>query len=1622
MLALARAPFKLRQTARAAIIVVLLTAVMMLVTEGTFGPSGSLPTLSVVTGLPLSFEPNVGQVAAPAQFLVRQSNSSIFFTPSEVVLALAPGNPDRKARTTLGTLSSGDLDQSSRSPSTQLTTLTTLRMTFVDADSGSAINPSQRLPGKANYLKGNDPSAWHTNIPTYAGITYSGLYPGIDLSYSGSGGHLKGTYYLASGADPSLVRWRYDGAQNTTIDNDGNLVITLDTRSTSSKIRNPKPQIIEVAPTAWQQIDGNHVPVNSAYQLAKDGTIAFRLGKYDHTEPLIIDPTLVYSSYLGGYYEDGAREIQLDSEGNLYITGYSFSPDYPTTPGSYQWSLGSAFAEDAFVTKLTPDGSAIIYSTFIGGTFSERAEALAVDSEGNAYITGWTSSNDYPVYHAFQPTCQCTPEDGFVSKLNHDGSALVYSTFLGGQAGDDGFAIAVSGAGNAYVTGRTSAPDFPVTANAYQPELDCSNSCGADAFVTEFTTDGTGLVYSTYLGGDFAPGRVGNELGFGIAVDAAGRIYAIGVTTSADFPVTSNAYQTFWGGNDDAFISKFDVSLAPQQQLLYSTYFGGVFFDDGFGITVSDPDIIYVTGHTDSSSGFPITSGAVQQTIGGGLDAFASKLDTNQSGSASLLYSTYLGGSSDDIMGNIIPALTSNIVPDLSGNAYLSGRTFSTDFPIADPIQPTNHGVEDVFVTALNPSASALVFSTYLGGTDDENGNALTIDAVGNIFLAGSTQSTDFPVANPLQPSSAGDIDAFVARVFNNLFTPVPTYTPIPTSTGTAPTATPTICTPQNNYSVRMETGATLVPGTTDIGMHCDDCVTSLPLPFPVTLYDQTATSINVSANGNLQFLSADPGPGTDSCFPQPSFNYVIVPFLADLNVTNGGIYTSLDGVAPFRIFTIEWRGCQYNPSNYQCTIPIDLEVRLYENSPERQIDFIYDQVSDYGVVGIQKGTGQLYKLYNCFSTGNLYQGVKVTLLLPTCSTPFPTSTGTPPTGTPTATPTFTPSATPTQDTCHNPGTWQPEPTMTTARAKVAGAVANGKLYVISGQNDDPESPQEVVEAYDPATNAWATVSPIPVAAREAGAASVGGKIYVAGGLSTSFAVLTNMQIYDTVTGAWSQGAPLPAPRAGSAVVTYNDKVYIIGGEQSSSIYQTNTMWEYDPTTNGYTTRAPMPIPSTDLKAAAVGSLIYVLGGDETFFHYVYNPATNTWSTIAPPPVPNFSLPAIFVLNDEIWLLAGGFSYERPYPLSQEVLIYSPAHNTWRYGPLLNTPRFYGPAAGTIGDRGYLVGGVDASIPGGPDFNYLSSMESIAYLPCGTPAATATATSTPISTSTSTATATSHSTSSPVATGTVEPTSTLAPSATSTGEPGTPSPIVTTTSPPGATLTPTATPPTTFTMTVPTSTPTNCTIQFTDVTEDNTFYPSIICLACGGIIDGYTSGCETGNPCFKPGNNVTRGQISKIVSNAAGFNDTPTGQTFQDVPPGSTFYDYIERLAARDVMQGYPCGDPIEPCIGPDNRPYFRPNGTATRGQISKIVSNAAGFNDTSTGQAFQDVPLNSTFYDYIERLSSRGIINGYPCGGPGEPCIGPDNRPYFRTGALTTRGQASKIVALAFFPECGTS
>ncbi|MDX6648476.1 MAG: hypothetical protein QOJ97_427, partial [Solirubrobacteraceae bacterium] len=519
-------------------------------------------------------------------------------------------------------------------------------------------------------------------------------------------------------------------------------------------------------PRAYQVVDGRRVTVASRYVLAGRGLVRFALGRHDPARALVIDPVLVYSTYLGGSANEFGRAIAVDGAGNAYVAGDTASSDFPATPGSFQGTNAGGVL-DAFVAKLNPSGNALMYATYLGGGGTDNAKGIAADAAGNAYVTGGTGSADFPTtVGAFQTSAANEGFNAFVTKLNASGSALLYSTYLGGASGQsDARAIALDSAGSAYVTGQTTGSGFPTTAGAFQ--MTYAGSLG-DAFVTKLNPTGTALGYSSYLGGSTG-GTSGQDAGNGIGVDSGGNAYVGGWTEATDFPTTPGAFQTAKAGGFDAFLTKLNPAGTA---LAYSTYLGGAADDltgggganeRGNPLAIDGTGNVFVTGRTESTN-FP-TANPIQPANAAATDpndVFVTKLNSSGNG---LVYSTYLGGGDSD-MGI-------GIALDGEGAAYVTGRTSSvtpTGFPTADPLQGANAGGIDAFVTKLNPAGSALSYSTYLGGSDGDYGQGIAVDGQGDAYVIGVTNSpaqgtVPFPTVGPIQSSNAGGLDAFVAKL-----------------------------------------------------------------------------------------------------------------------------------------------------------------------------------------------------------------------------------------------------------------------------------------------------------------------------------------------------------------------------------------------------------------------------------------------------------------------------------------------------------------------------------------------------------------------------------------------------------------------------------------------------------------------------------------------------------------------------------------------------------------------------------------------------------------------------------------------------------------------------------------
>ena len=588
------------------------------------------------------------------------------------------------------------------------------------------------LPGTSNYFIGNEPSHWTTRIPNYAKVAVRNAYPGIDLIFYGNG-ELEYDWVLAPGADSGQIRLKLEGARDLQLDSNGDVLVT--------------PAIRQRKPFAYQIIDGRQLPIDCSYQLRGE-ELAFRVGTYDRRRPLVIDPTLVYSTFLSGRGESNIGEaVAVDAAGNAYITGYTDSPNFPLLHPFKSTFQGTPTT--GFVTKISPTGT-LLYSTYLGGFGDDQAHGIAVDRDGNAYVAGITASLDFPTVNALQPT-STGGTDAFITKVSPDGSKLVYSTFLGGSSFDYGYAVAADPDGNAYVTGYTISSDFP-TVNAMQSGL----AGRANVFVSKINSDGSALVYSTYLGGSQS------DYGMHIAADSNGNAYITGYTNSTDFP-TVNALQPKYGG---ALWNGFAAKLNWDGSPAYSTYLGGkgggsLTGDRGFAVAADSSGNAYVLGYT-ASPDFPAAPNGpagsnVQRT-------FVTKI--NSTGSA-IAYTAYLPQTS---VGATSQERNCGIAVDLAGNAYVTGGTSSPNFPTTpDALQPTFGGgmlgyqIVDAFLSKLSADGSTTLYATYLGGNNMDFATGIAVRG-SDAYLIGYTWSSDFPTTDPTQTRGPyGDV--FLTRI-----------------------------------------------------------------------------------------------------------------------------------------------------------------------------------------------------------------------------------------------------------------------------------------------------------------------------------------------------------------------------------------------------------------------------------------------------------------------------------------------------------------------------------------------------------------------------------------------------------------------------------------------------------------------------------------------------------------------------------------------------------------------------------------------------------------------------------------------------------------------------------------
>ena len=711
--------------------------------------------------LPLYFIENRGQADAKVDYYVQGANKILYFTAEGVTLVLSKPVERQSAQSKVGLVSSGSIEPSD-GDGENLISRVTVKLDFVGAN--PAVKPAgeELSAARFSYFKGRRED-WATDLKTYARLVYADLWPGIDLVYSGSVNRLKYMFVVKPGADPKQIRLRYRGAESVSLDADGSLLV-----------RTSLEDFHDDRPTAYQEIKGTVVDVVAGYalksQIDAGYSYGFDVGAYDPAKVLIIDPAiLVYSGFIGGSADDRGNGIAVDADGNSYVTGETNSTQlssFPTTVGPDVIQNGGV---DAFVAKVDPTGTQLLYAGFIGGTGDDRGKAIAVDSLGNSYVTGETNSNQLSFPVTTGPDLIHNGSlDAFVAKINASGTSLVYAGYIGGFGNDHGAGIAVDSSNRAYVTGETdsiggSFPDGDGFGGL--ASFDNIQNGGLDAFVARVAVNGASLEYASFIGG------VGTDRATSVAVDGSNRAYVTGATdsTSASFPDGNGmagltTFDDTQNGGLDAFVVRV---AADGLSLEYAGYIGGIGADGGNGIAADSAGAAYVTGETSSGEvSFPDGNGLGSlpgpgQTLRGGVDAFVAKI--NSAGSA-LIYAGYIGGSADD-RGNAI-ALMPGCASDCE--VYITGETSSNQstFPVSVGPDLSHNGGVDAFLAKVNAGGS-LGLAGYVGGFGDDRGKGIALDAIGDVYLTGETNSsqTTFPTKGGPDTTQNLGIDAFVAKI-----------------------------------------------------------------------------------------------------------------------------------------------------------------------------------------------------------------------------------------------------------------------------------------------------------------------------------------------------------------------------------------------------------------------------------------------------------------------------------------------------------------------------------------------------------------------------------------------------------------------------------------------------------------------------------------------------------------------------------------------------------------------------------------------------------------------------------------------------------------------------------------
>lgn len=1120
-------------------------------------PTGNAPSLVDGFGeLPLSFETNQGQTDPSVDFLARGNGYTLFLTPGEAVLSLQ--GPDQQAAV--------------------------VRMQLVDASTRAPAEGVDELPGRSNYLIGNDPSQWHSNVINYSRVAYRSIYPGIDLVYYGSQRQLEYDFVVAPGADPSNIRLKFQGANAMELNDSGNLVL-----HTSAG------DVVEHAPVIYQEVDGSRQEIGGRYVLDSTKQISFELGDYDPGRPLVIDPILAYSSFLGGNADDFGNAIAVDASGSAYLTGHTTSTNFPSLNPIQSNSGGS---HDVFVTKLTPAGNALVYSTYLGGSFDDWGLGIALDGSANAYVTGWTRSPNFPTASPLQSSLRGL-QDVFLTKLNSTGSALVYSTYYGSTGDDAGSAIQVDSAGYACLTG------YATITGGFKSLL-----------VIKVNPAGTSVTNATQLGR--------NTVGQAIAVDGSGKIWVAGSTLSTEFPTKNPLpYPT----NSGCVILKIDAPPLGSTSVLFSTYFGAADNPTNpFAIAVDADGDVYLTGYTLSTQ-FPIKNAIQSVRPSPNLEVgFITRIKADGS---DLVYSTYLGGNGGDRgMG---------IALDGSRNVLVTGRTSSTNFPTANALQATNAGSYDAFICKVNPTGSAFVYSTYLGGGSFDVGNGIALDSAGNAYVVGDSYSGDFPVVNQIPGGAVKQegSDAFVLKLSEPVLADIGvtataspgivvqgtdlTFTIQVTATGPADAQTVVLTdtVPNNTTFVSMTQIAgppfsITTPAVGSVGaVRCTIAALAAQASatFQLVVRVGNSTPFGTVISNIVSGTTASASVTATAIATTPS-SQTLIPPNPSVGTTVGPIvvatFISADPKAGSATALVHWGDGETSPGTVAPNQGGGFKVTASKPNPYAKAGSYFFSVAitlnpggslDSGawtpvaslpiarrqIAGAAGSDGRLYALggYNASGTSN-------------AATAYTLG-----------------------------GSWASVANFPTPRYDLAAATgSDGRLYAFGGYASGGAT--AVTEAYQPSNDTWTTVASMPTA-RYALAATPGmdGRLYVLGGFGPGQAPSVG-EVYNPANNTWSS-IGLPTGRGYMAAATGLDgRIYAIGGRTING-GPSAKVEAYDPVTRVWTTLASLPVACDGL-AAATGpdGRIYAIGGYApssgvyTARVYVYNPSTNTWAS-APP-------------------------------------------------------------------------------------------------------------------------------------------------------------------------------------------------------------------------------------------------------------------------------------------------------------------------------------------------------------------------------------------------------------------